>query len=475
MMNAPNSQILLPALLRQDLSSFTGKVCQTLSPAGTFQPNWHIDAITYQLNKCLEGKKRRLIISQPPRSLKSITVSVAFVAWALGHDPSLNFLCVSYSSELATHFHRQFRQVVKSPWYRALFPNMRLMRESDLECVTTKNGGRIALSIGGTVTGRGADIIIIDDPMKAEDAQSDRKRATVNEWVRSTLFSRLNDKRKGVIILVMQRLHQNDLAGTLIEDGGWSRLNLPAIALVTERIGLGGDLYHYRREGLALHPTREPIETLEHIKTEMGSLTFSAQYQQTPVPAEGNFIKRDWFSRYKEPPDPADGGWSVVQSWDHATATGEANDFSVCTTWAFEEHNYYLIDVWRGKKDFPGIRDMTIELARRFDPDEILIEEAGPGSDLITDLKNGPHGIGTPIIGIKPEKSKKDRLIGASGCIEAGQVYLPEEAPWLDVFLNEVLGFPHAKHDDQADSMSQFLNWVRTRVVHTASSQPLRL
>ena len=159
MTNAPSQQILLQALLRQDLSSFTGKVCETLSPDTTFRPNWHIDAITHQLNKCLNGKKRRLIISQPPRSLKSITVSVAFVAWALGHDPSLNFLCVSYSSELATYFHRQFRQVVSSPWYRALFPNMRLTRETDLECVTTKNGGRIALSIGGTHNIRAARII----------------------------------------------------------------------------------------------------------------------------------------------------------------------------------------------------------------------------------------------------------------------------------------------------------------------------
>jgi predicted phage terminase large subunit-like protein len=475
MTSAPNQQVLLRALLHQDLSSFTGKVCETLSPAGTFEPNWHINAITHQLNKCLDGRKRRLIISQPPRSLKSITVSVAFAAWALGHNPSLNFLCVSYSSDLAAHFHRQFRQVVSSHWYRALFQNMRLIRETDLECVTTKNGGRIALSIGGTVTGRGADIIIIDDPMKAEDAHSEKKRATVNEWVRSTLFSRLNDKRKGVIILVMQRLHENDLAGTLIEDGGWSRLNLPAISLVHERIALGRGLYHYRQEGIALHPAREPIETLESIKAAMGSLAFSAQYQQTPVPAEGNFIKRDWFSRYKDPPDATGRGWSVVQSWDHATATGEANDYSVCTTWAFNKFDYYLLDVWRGKKDFPGIRDMTIELARRFNAKNILIEDAGPGQHLIADLKSGPNKIGTPIIGIKPEGSKKDRVFGVSGCIESGQVFLPEEAIWLDVFLDEILGFPNSKHDDQADSMSQFLNWVRTRKVHTWRSQPLSL
>ena len=119
-----------------------------------------------QLRKCIEGSRRRLIITQPPRSLKSITTSVAFVAWALGNNPSLKFVCVSYSSELATHFHRQFRQVVSRGWYRLLFPNMRLRRDTDSECVTTRNGGRLAVSVGGTVTGRGADIIIIDDPLK---------------------------------------------------------------------------------------------------------------------------------------------------------------------------------------------------------------------------------------------------------------------------------------------------------------------
>ena len=461
-------------ILRTDLSSFTAKVFHTLEPAAEYQHNWHINAITYQLKKCVEGERRRLIVTQPPRSLKAITTSVAFVAWALGNDPTLKFVCVSYSGDLATHFHRQFRQIVSSPWYRALFPNMRLKRATDNECVTTRNGGRLAVSVGGTVTGRGADIIIIDDPLKAEDAQSEKARASVNDWVRSTLITRQNDKRRGVIILIMQRLHEDDLAGMLIEDSDWKHLDLPAIAVEPERVAISPHKFHQRWEGEALHPEREPLEVLEKIKREIGSLMFSAQYQQRPVPAEGNIVKRDWFKRYRDIPKFADGG-SITQSWDCASATGDHNDYSVCTTWAFEKHRYYLIDVWRGRKDIPGVRDMMIELARNFEADEVLIEDAGPGQHLIPELNNGPYDFGTPIIGIKPVGSKTDRMAGVSPCIESGQVFLPEEEPWLDTFLNELLAFPNAKHDDQVDSTSQFLNWVRNRTVHTFSSQEFRI
>ena len=474
-MNRPLSDYdLLSMVLRTDLSAFTEKVFHTLVPGNTYYRNWHIDAITYQLSECLAGRNRRLIVTQPPRSLKSVTVSVAFVAWALGHDPSLKFACVSYASELAMLFHRQFRQIVKSTWYRAVFPEMRLKRDTDLECVTMSNGGRITLSVGGSVTGRGADIIIIDDPLKAQDAHSEKIRTSVNDWVDSTLITRQNDKRKGIIILVMQRLHEDDLAGKLLSDGGWEHLDLPAIALADQKIAVGPEQYHFRKEGDVLHAEREPLEILNELKAQIGSLVFSAQYQQSPVPAEGNIIKRDWFVRYSERPKH-DSGRSIVQSWDCASATGDRNDYSVCTTWIMEQHEYVLLDVWRGRKDFPGLRNMVMELAERFEPDEVLIESAGPGQHLIDELTSSPFDFETPVIGITPEGSKIDRMVGQSGCIEAGQVQLPKDAPWLDVFLNEVLAFPNSRHDDQIDSMSQFLRWARTSEKNTVTSQEFRL
>ena len=280
-------------------------------------PNWHIKAIAYELEQCLTGKAQRLLITQPPRSLKSICSSVALVAWALGHNPKLRFICVSYSQELATELSRQFRMVVESDWYRAAFPKMRGVKVTNSQFVTSKGGGRLAVSIGGSITGRGADIIIIDDPLKAEDASSVVARKAVIDWYTQTLTTRLNDKSRGSIYVVMQRLHEEDLAGYLLEKGQWQHLNLPAIAMEDQLIRLGpgpGDFY-LRKEGTVLHTEREPLEALERIKSDLGSLVFSAQYQQQPIPYEGNLVKREWFKTYSSPPEITPES-RIIQSWD---------------------------------------------------------------------------------------------------------------------------------------------------------------
>ena len=234
-MTGVSDQALLAAILRQDLGAFVAKVFQTVSPGDLYLHNWHIDAIVYALLQVHAGYTRRLIITQPPRSLKSICASVGFVAWSLGHDPSKRFACVSYSQELAATFARQFRVVVLSDWYRALFPNVRLAKDTETECVTTKGGGRITIPVGGSFTGRGADIIIVDDPMKAGDAQSETARRTVNDWYGTTLLSRLDDKEKGAIILVMQRLHEDDLAGKLLREGIGAISICPQLPMTTKR------------------------------------------------------------------------------------------------------------------------------------------------------------------------------------------------------------------------------------------------
>ena len=402
------------------------------------------------------GQSRRLIITQPPRSLKSICTSVAFVAWSIGHDPTKRFACVSYSHELAASFARQFRTVVMSDWYRALFPMVQFSKDTETECVTTRGGGRFAVPVGGSFTGRGADVIIVDDPMKAEDAQSEKARRTVNDWYATTLLSRLDDKQKGAIILVMQRLHEDDLAGQLLKDGGWDHLDLPAIAQDDEEIPIGPGAIHRRRKGEALHPDREPLALLEEIKRAMGSLTFSAQYLQRPVPIEGNLIKRAWINWYENPPTP-EVGTEVVQSWDVASTTGESRDWSVCTTWLVVKRNYYLLDVWRGRLEFPHLKHKLIALAREHAPNRILIERAGPGLHLIQELRANPApGVPSPI-GVKPEGDKLVRMEAQCARFEARQVYLPKEAPWLSEFLHEILAFPNSRYDDQIDSVSQFL------------------
>jgi hypothetical protein len=419
-----NEQAALAALLRNDLGSFIWKSFQTILPGTPYLPNWHIDAIVHQLMRVHGGEISRLLINQPPRSLKSICVSVAYVACLLGHDPARRVIVVSYSNEFAAELHRQFRMVIDAPWYRALFPVTRPARDTGTELVTTAGGSRYATSVGGALTGRGADLIIVDDPLKAEEAMSEVARKRVIDWYGGTLVSRLNDKETGPIVVVMQRLHENDLAGHLLDHGGWEHLELPSIAMDDSVIPLGHDKQMTRRIGDILHPERESKDTLDRIKAETGSLMFSAQYQQRPVPVEGNLIRRDWFRYYDHLPH--DSAKRIVQSWDIAMMTGDANDYSVCTTWWIIKADYHLVDVFRARLQYPDLRRRLASLAAQHGAGTILIENAGPGMALLQDLWRDPSwGIPRPI-GQKPEGSKVDRMEAQSAKIEAGHIHLPK-------------------------------------------------
>jgi predicted phage terminase large subunit-like protein len=379
---------------------------------------------------------------------------------------------VSYSHELGATLARQFRAVVTSDWYRALFPQMRLAKDTEIETVTTKGGGRFVVPVGGSFTGRGADVIIIDDPMKADEAQSDKARRATNDWYATALLSRLDDKEKGAIILVMQRLHEDDLAGKLLREGGWHHLDLPAIAEEDQEVLIGPGVVHRRNKGDVLHPARESLAVLEEIKREMGSLSFSAQYLQRPIPLEGNLVKRAWIKWYENAPN-RDPGVQVVQSWDVASTTGSTNDWSVCTTWLVVKRNYYLLNVWRGRLEFPPLKRKLIDLAIEHKPNTVLIEEAGPGLHLIQEFRANPApGVPLPI-GIKPEKDKIVRMEAQSARFEAGQVHLPKESSWLGDFLHEILAFPNSRHNDQIDSVSQFLNWAESHCKPVSFAPPI--
>jgi predicted phage terminase large subunit-like protein len=449
---------VLRAVLRRELPYFIRKVFATVSPGETYLHNWHVDAIAHQLMRVHSGESRRLLINQPPRSLKSICVSVAYVAWLLGHDPTRRIIVVSYSSDFAAELHRQFRMVIAAPWYAEVFPEMRFAKETGLELVTSQGGSRYATSVGATLTGRGADLIIVDDPLNANELHSETARKRVIDWYGGSLVSRLNDKHTGPIIVVMQRLHEDDLAGHLLRQGGWKHLNMPAVALLDETVELGHGRTHLRRSGDILHPERESQHALETIKAEVGSLLFSAQYQQQPVPVEGNLIRRSWFQAYDDLPARSS-TTRIVQSWDVAMMTGDRNDYSVCTTWLIHQKDAYLVHAYRGRLEYPQLRRKVIGLAAEYGATTILIENAGPGMNLLQDLRTAlPDGMSRPI-GVKPEGSKVERMAAQSSKIEAGHVYLPKTAPWLGELLMELLAFPNGRHDDQVDSVSQLLLW----------------
>ena len=238
---------VLDSLLRSDFPSFIHKCFLELSSGTTYLPNWHIQAMAYELDRCRTGENKRLIITVPPRSLKSLCTSIAFPAFLLGHAPTQRTINASYSQELAAKFAAGFRQIVNSDWYRRIFPAMLAGRDTEGEFETTRGGGRVAISIGGSMTGRGGNFIVIDDPLKAEEASSRSARDRVNDYYKTTLYSRLDSKRDGVIILIMQRLHEEDLVGQLLKEGGWRHLDLPAIATDGQRIQIAADRCPRRR------------------------------------------------------------------------------------------------------------------------------------------------------------------------------------------------------------------------------------
>jgi predicted phage terminase large subunit-like protein len=446
----------LEALLRNDFRAFVHKVFTTLTPGQAYVQCWHVEAIAWQLERVRRGEVRRLIINMPPRSLKSIAASVAFPAFVLGRDPSRRIICVSYSGDLAKKHSNDFRAVLESPWYRSLFPNAQIgaFKNTETEIELTARGFRLATSVGGTLTGRGGDIIVIDDPLKPDDALSESKRSAANQWFTNTLLSRLDDKRTGAIVVVMQRVHIDDLTGFLLDQSDdWEVVSLPAVAHCDEVIAISPARTYHRKAGEALSPEREPIHVLEALKLQIGSDAFSAQYQQSPAPPGGAMVKRRWVVRYSELP-PASERLFTLQSWDTASKGGPDNDWSVCTTWIVSRKRlWYLIDVWRQRVDYPALKASVQDLAKKWSAQRVLVEDAGAGTSLVQELRNRVSGI----IAVRPEGDKASRMAVASAKFEAGQALLPERAAWLPDLEAELFVFPGSRHDDQCDSISQAL------------------
>jgi predicted phage terminase large subunit-like protein len=350
---------------------------------------------------------------------------------------------------------------MESGWFRQLFPKTRFhpRKNTEAEIMTTRQGFRLGTSVGGTLTGRGGDFIVIDDPMKPSEAASDAQRGQVAEWYDGTLYTRLDNKKEDVIILVMQRLHEDDLVAHVLEKDNWVHLNLPAIATTEQELRIDDEHVYVRAAGEFLHPEREDAGTLAQIKRNIGSFNFEAQYQQSPVPEEGNLIKREWFRRYSVSPGSL-AFTEIVQSWDTAIETGEANDYSVCTTWGIREDCYYLIDVLRGRFKFPMLMRRVVSEAQKHTANAVIIEAVGGGRALIQSLQGQSQ---LNLIATNPKLDKVTRASQQSAQIEAGRVFLPQEAAWLAEFEREMLTFPKGRHDDQVDSMVQFLMWGARR------------
>jgi hypothetical protein len=298
---------LVNAIYRTTFGAFTYRAFEAINPGQRLIANWHIDLLCYQLQQMVNGDyRKRLVINLPPRTLKSFIVSVALPAWLLGRAPSTRIICASYSDELAAKFSRDCRALLETPFYKSVFPATRLnpKKASEAEFETTKRGSRLATSVGGTLTGRGGGVLIIDDPIKANDADSEVARRGAIDWFRGTALSRLDNPATSLVCIAMQRLHVDDLAGILIEqvEQGWPKLVLPAIATEAADYVTGPDEVYHRPVGELPQPDRDSLQAIEELKREIGSRVFAAQYQQNPTPPDGNMIKAAWLGRYNTVP-----------------------------------------------------------------------------------------------------------------------------------------------------------------------------
>lgn len=450
--------------LQNDLTCMIGKCFQELEGDEVLNINWLIRSMSWQLNEVLNGNCKRLIINVPPRHLKTICASVAFPAFVLGKNPKATFMLICYSNELGEDIMRKLRAVLSSKWYRDAFPGTRLSTDRTDKIVTTEMGGVNMTSVNGSLTGMGSDYILIDDPIKAKAARSDTERKKVNEWFGDTLASRLNKKKTGRIVLTMQRLHEDDLTGYLTREPGhpWTILSVPAIAKDTARYRIGNapqEEWYDRPEGSLIDPRHEDRETVRQMEKDLGTSNFSAQYQQNPLPLEGNLVERSWLRQFDLGSFERSDFDAVVASWDTASAADDGNDYSVGTIWGVREGCSYLLRVYRERLNYPDLRQRIIETFRRHEANLLLLEKADSGRSLAQDLSLRP-GI---VRAIPPRDSKEDRMSSASFLIEEGEVFVPREAPWLETFLHELLGFPGTRYDDQVDSVSQYLNYIRIK------------
>ena len=448
-------------IMQNDFMSFIERAFYELNPQTRFLCAPHIEMIATKLEACRRGKIKRLIINLPPRGLKSHCVTIAFVAWYLGHDPARYVICASYGQDLADKFARDCRTLMTSDLCKRLFATRLADRQAIHDFMTTAQGSRLATSVGGVLTGRGADLIIIDDPLKPEEALSETKRKAVNDWYDNTLLSRLNDKANGCIIIIMQRLHQDDLVGHVLEQEPWEVLSFPAIAEQDEThviVNPFGTRLFKRKVGDALHPERESLAVYANIRQTIGEYNFLSQYQQTPSPASGAMVKTGWLRFYEPGEQPARFS-RIVLSLDSANKATELSDYSVFTIWGVGYKHYYLLDVVRLKLNFPELKRKVAELANKYNAGTILIEDKASGTQLIQDLKsefvNGVTEYKPP-----PGADKIMRLHAQTAMFENGRVFLPRTAPWLADYIHELTSFPGTRHDDQVDPTTQFLDYI---------------
>jgi predicted phage terminase large subunit-like protein len=421
-----------------------------------YTPNWHHKVLAEKLMETEKGDIDRLMVLMPPRHGKSELASVRFPAWFLGRNPSLRVIATSYSARLAETFGRKVREIVADPKFRLTFGFglSKRSRASD-RWETTEGGGYIAAGVGGSITGMGGDLLIVDDPFKnQEDADSKTYRDKVWEWYQSTLYTRI--EKGGKIVVILTRWHEDDLAGRLLASGNddWHVVSFPAVAEGDEE---------FRNIGEPLWEDKYDSADLQRIKTTVGTRVWNALYQQRPAPQDGAVFKKGWWRFYDRLPDDID---SYIQSWDMTFSDSSGADFVVGQVWALKGSARYLVDQVRERMDFVKAIQAVREMTEKYpEANAKYIEDKANGPAVISALRNEIQGL----IPVNPKGSKIARANSVCPVIEAGNVFLKKGARFSDELMEEASLFPAGKNDDMVDAMTQALSCGERRTLPKAA------
>ena len=412
------------------------------------------------LKDLIEGKRPRLIITMPPRSGKSEIVSRRFPAYFLGKYPDLSIISVSYSASLAEDFSRDVQRIIDSDEYKKIFPNTKLSdkkdknykRTSDFFEIVDHKGVYCSAGVGGSITGKGCDILIIDDPIKnRQEANSETVRKKIYDWYSSTAYTRLSPI--GGVIMMCTRWHLDDLIGKVLSDKNqkpFHVISYPAIAEHDEP---------HRKQGEALHPERFSLEILNEIKSTLSTADWLSLYQQKPVPEGGAIFETSKLRYYDETSEPKRFD-QVVGSWDMTFKENKSSDFVVGQLWGRKGAEFYLLDMVRDRMDFVKTLKVFINFANKHKNCNCwLVEDKANGTAIISTLKKYISGI----IPITPKESKQERAYAITPYLEAGNIFFPKNQNFTKDLEEEMLQFPAGAHDDTVDSMTQALNYFRMK------------
>ncbi len=455
---------------RPPLREFIRDAWRVVEPATPFLPNWHIDAISEHLEALTDLRIRRLLITMPPRHMKSLLASVIWPAWLWTFRPWLRMLYASYHADLTVRDTVRTRRLIRSPWYQANFGHVYRLTSDQNEKSRYENsltGVRLATSTEGMGTGEGGDVIVYDDPHNVKKSESEAERkSTITFWDES-MSTRGNTPTNTVWAVIMQRSHEGDLAGHLIQGGEYVHLCLPARYEAKTRkppTPLGWSDPR-TEEGSLLWPSRFPEAELGAIERQLGARGTASQMQQRPAPQEGSIWKRGWWRfwttiherrglpGFVELPTRFD---VQLQSWDMAFKDAEENDYVVGEVWGRLATDCFLLWEERGHLGFPASLRAVLSLGKRFPNTRLkLIEDKANGPAIISTLRKKIQGI----VAVPVQGSKVARAEAASAAAESGQVYLPDPAmpgyAWVEDFIEELATFPNAVHDDRSDAAAQ--------------------